>query len=206
MENKEFQRWKKLTNEILDTSRKFGQEVCQGKSFDRGFIGELLVVKQLLETYGAKLCSRVDNRLTYVGSVQKKWDIEMKLNGKSIYINAKSTRVKTKDNRPRWVRQSAKIFCDIKIDPRNHRQQVDSKKNYDSSLFYVFVDVGNWLASGHTDFFTLSDKEAKSIFGKKYRKIYHGKNGKVRKTDSTDFWVEYKDVEHFKDNHLKLIK
>ena len=40
------------------------------------------------------------------------------------------------------------------------------------------------------------------IFGKKHFKLYHKK---IRKTKSTDFWVEYKNVKNSEDRHLKKL-
>ncbi|MEX2033470.1 MAG: hypothetical protein WD889_02850, partial [Candidatus Colwellbacteria bacterium] len=50
---------------------------------------------------------------------------------------------------------------------------------------------GNWLKKRRANFFVLSDKEAKLTLGRKYRRLY---NGKIRKTESTDLWIEYNDV------------
>ena len=91
----------------------------------------------------------------------------------------------------------------VKINQKNFRQCVSLKTNFDPNLFYVFVDVGTWLKNNNADYFVLSDKRAKSIFGRKYR---NGANGKIRKTGSTDFWVEYEDIENFKDKYLKSVK
>ena len=200
MDKKTYKNWKSLTDKMLDDSWKF-RNLC-GRPFDRGFIGELLVIKQLLETYETDICSLPENNLIYAGSSNKEWDIELMLNGKSIFFNAKAT-TEIHNNKPRWVRQGAKTFCDVKINQKNFRQCVSLKTNFDPNLFYVFVDVGTWLKNNNADYFVLSDKRAKSIFGRKYR---NGANGKIRKTGSTDFWVEYEDIENFKDKYLKSVK
>lgn len=199
MQKKEFKKWTKLTKKILDDCREF-RKLCD-KPFDRGFIGELLVLKQLLDTYKTKLCANSDNKIIYAGSANKKWDFALKLNGEIIQINAKATTVLDKNHKPRWVRQQAKTFCDIKIE-RNLKQLVSLNADNDHHLFYVFVDVGIWLKNRPQQFFTLSDQKAKLIFGKKYFKLY---NGQVRKSKSTDFWVEYENIKHFKDQRLRKL-
>jgi hypothetical protein len=165
--------------------------------------GELLVLKQLLGTYKHALCSSSDNEIIYAGSANKGWDFELKLNGKTIHIDAKAATVLDGDDNPRWVRQHATRFCDIKIG-KDSRQHVSLNADHNPSMFYVFVDVGAWLNNHIAQFFTLSDKNAKLVLGKKYLK---GQNGQKRESRSTDFWVEYEDVKNFKDQRLrKLLK
>jgi len=195
----QFKKWEKLTNKILKECWEF-RNLC-GKPFDRGFIGELLVLSQLLREYKKDLCSNEDNYVIYNGSSNKKWDIELKLDNKIIQINAKATSQLDKGGKPRWVRQSAKTFCDVCINPKNLKQKVSSlKTKADCNFYYVYVDVATWLKNHKVDFFTVSEKEAISIFGKKYYKIC---NGKIRKTKSTDFWVEYGDIKKFEDMRLR---
>ena len=111
---------------------------------------------------------------------------------------------KGKNGKPRWVRQQARLFCDVEIDKRTSIQKVGKKRKEDINLFYVFVDVGSWVENGDAKvkFFTLSHKKAASIFRKKY---FKGQNNKERKSKSTDFWVEYKDIEGFNDDELRRI-
>lgn len=203
MDKKTYKNWKSLTDKMLDDSWKF-RNLCR-RPFDRGFIGELLVIKQLLKTYETDICSFPENILNYAGSSNKGWDIEMMLNGKSIFFNAKAT-TQEERGRPKWVRQSATTFCDVKftkIKPKGFKQDISLRTDYNSNLYYVFIDVGTWLKNRNADYFVLSDKEAKSTFGKKYLKL---KNGEIRKSESTDFWVEYKDIKNFKDRYLKSIR
>ncbi|MBI4084907.1 MAG: hypothetical protein HY432_00085, partial [Candidatus Liptonbacteria bacterium] len=122
--------------------------------------------------------------------------IKLILNTKSILLNAKATTVLDNKRRPRWVRQDAKCFCDIVINKKRQRVSLKTKSN--PNLFYVFVDVGTWLKNRNANFFILSDKKAGLKFGTEYRNLY---NGKIRKTDSTDFWVEYSDVKGFKNKY-----
>lgn len=204
MDKKTYKNWKSLTDKILEDCWKFRKYLCD-KPFDRGFIGELLVIKQLLKTYKTDICSLPENSITYAGSSNKGWDIELKLNARSIFFNAKST-TQDESGRPKWVRQSASTFCVVefaKIKPKGFKQDISLRTDYDSNLYYVFVDVGTWLKNRNADYFILSDKEAKSTFGKIYLKL---KNGKVRKSKSTDFWVEYRDIKNFKDKYLKSIR
>ena len=164
--------------------------------FDRGFIGELLVLRQLLRTYKT-------GGIKYFGSANRGRDFELTLKGRTIQIEVKSTGEWDKNKNPKWVRGSAKNFCYIKID-KQKRQYVSPCKDYNPNLFWVFIDVKTWLERKQTYFFVLSDKKAKSIFYKKYRGYYHKK---IRGNKSTDFWIEYFDVKNFKDNRLtKLIK
>jgi hypothetical protein len=203
MNNKTYKNWKILTNKILEDCYKF-RNLCCEKPFDRGFIGELLVVKKLLDTYEKELCSSPENNLEYNGSSNKKWDIELILNGKSIFLNAKATTMRTRDKKPYWVRQKAENFCVVTINKRSGRQLVSLNTDFKPDLFYVFIDVGTWLKNHKANYYILSDKEAKSKFGKKYR---DGANGTIRKKNhsSTDFWVEYKDVKSFQDQHLRKL-
>ena len=199
MEKKTYKKWKDLTNKLLVECRKFRQ-LC-GKPFDRGFIGELLVVKQLLETHKDELCFG-NNDLIYLGSANKGWDMELWVSGKSIRFDAKATTTLSSKKEPKWIRQSASVFCDVKIN-RERRQTVSLKTDFDPHMFYVYVDVGVWLKSGQADYYILSDKKAKSVFSKKYKNIY---DGRIRDSNSSDFWVEYSDVKKFKDNSFSSIK
>lgn len=200
MKKEELKRWEGSTRKTLEACKEFSQ-LC-GKPFDRGFIGELLVLERLLKTYGPRLCASIENGFKYVGSANKGWDISLTLGKRTIYVNAKAARVKDKNGDPRWVRQGAKSFCDIKNNKRTCIQKVGKEKIEDPNLFYAFVDVGTWLDSGTADFFTLSHRKAARIFRKKYFDLYHNKK---RKSQSTDFWVEYEDVRRFKDPNLNRV-
>mgnify|MGYP001589176960 FL=1 len=122
----------------------------------------------------------------------------------TMYINAKATSTKDKDDNPKWVRQHALSFCHIDINPRTLRQTVGKTRKEDPNLFYVFVDVGSWIEHRNTGFFTLPHKKAAQIFCKKYHNLYNNKK-KPRKSGSTDFWVECGDIKGYKDNTLKRI-
>lgn len=200
MKKEELRKWADSTRKTLDACRKFGT-LC-GKPFDRGFIGELLVLGRLLETYKSKLCVSTENGFKYVGSAKKRWDISITLDKKTIYINAKATTEKDKDKfNPKWIRQHARDFCNIEVDSRTHVQKVGEKKEVDTNLFYVFVDVRTWKDQGITNLFTFSHKEAAEVFGRKYFKSW---NGRIRKNNPTtdDFWIEYGDVKEFMDSNL----
>jgi len=198
MKNKDFKKWEKLIKKVLDDCWEF-RSLC-GKPFDRGFIGELLVLKRLLAKYETQLCS-AQSEFVYAGSSNKGWDIELRLNRKSMLFDAKATTTPASklDRRPKWVRQKAGNFCKIKIDKEGkQRISLFSKNDFNLNLFYVFVDVIAWLENRHANYYILSDKEAKSIFGKKYKK-YH--DGKIRGNDTADFHIEYNDVKKFKDKY-----
>ena len=165
--------------------------------FDRGFIGELLVLRQLLRTYKT-------GSIKYFGSANRGRDFELTLKGRTIQIEVKSTSEWDKNKNPKWVRQHARNFCDIKIDKRSAKQYVSPRKDHGSNLFWVFVDVKTWFEKKQTSFFVLLDKKVKARFGEKYQKLYHKK---IRKSQSDDCWIEYADVKNFKDNRLtKLLK
>src|SRR3989344_8858326 len=104
MDKKTYKKWKNLTDKTLNNSREF-RNLC-GRPFDRGFIGELLVIKQLLRKYKSKLYSSPDNDFIYAGSANKEWDFKLVLKKKLILINAKATTVLSNSG-PRWVRQDA---------------------------------------------------------------------------------------------------
>jgi hypothetical protein len=195
MKNSSLKRWEQSLDKLLNAVRAFGQ-VCD-RPFDRGFIGELLALRQLFKTYGRRSSS-----IEYYGSSAKEHDIKVRLGKKTIKLNIKSTRTWDNRNQPRWVRQSANTFCDITI-LKSGVQRVQLKKDYDPSLFYIFVDVKKWLESDIADFYVLSDQKAKIVFGKKYRRFY---NGKTRKSKSTaDFWIEYTDIKNFKDDYFRSL-
>ncbi|MDP3999258.1 MAG: hypothetical protein Q8P76_01525 [bacterium] len=201
MKNQNFKKWGRLIKKVLNDCWEF-RSLCE-KPFDRGFIGELLVLKRLLEKYKAQLGS-TRGEFFYAGSSNAEWDIKLRFNGKSILFDAKATTTPASksDSRPKWVRQKARNFCNIKIG-KDGKQHVSlfSKNNFNPNLFYVFVDVIVWLENRHANYYILSDKEAKSIFGKKYKKDH---DGKIRRNDTADFHVEYNDVKNFKDRYPKF--
>lgn len=205
MKNQEFKKWENLAKKILDDCWKF-RRLCD-KPFDRGFIGELLVLKQLLNTYKTELCSTLENKIIYAGSANKKWDFELKLNRKTIQIDSKATTIWDQYDKPKWVRQKGANFCNVKfkkVDSRGFKQDVSLESNYDKNFFYVFVDAKAWMNNRKAQFFTLSDKEAKSTLGGKYKKHH---NKEIRRSETTDLWVEYKDIKDFRDQHFrKLLK
>ncbi|OGY63625.1 MAG: hypothetical protein A3I89_00220 [Candidatus Harrisonbacteria bacterium RIFCSPLOWO2_02_FULL_41_11] len=196
MKNQDFKKWKNLIKKVLDDCWEF-RSLC-GKPFDRGFIGELLVLKRLLEKYEVQLCSD-SGEFVYAGSSNKGWDIELKLGDKFIRFDAKATTTLAPNGEPRWVRQASNNrFCNVIINKRNFRQKISLKKDFNPKLFFVYVDVNAWLKNRRADYYILSDRETKLVFGKKYQRLY---NGKIRESGSTDFWVEYDDVKNFKDKY-----
>ncbi len=200
MEKKTFKDWEESTREVLDATWKF-RDLCK-KPFDRGFIGELLVLERLLKTYKSKLCTH-DNGFIYVGSANKGWDISLTINNETKYINTKATSMADGEGCPKWVRQDAKLFCEVKFDQKTEEQLVSPKKHLDN-FFYIFVDVGSWLKNpkAKTIFYTLSDREAGNIFRKKY---FKGHNKKVRKNKTTDFHVKYEDIKNRRDDNINRI-
>ncbi len=105
---------------------------------------------------------------------------------------------------PRWVRQNAKKFCNIQIIERENMQVVTGIEEFDRNMYYVYVDVKVWLGNKKADYYILSDKKAKEIFGEKYSSLYHKVVGARQNINSTDFWVEYNDVKSFKDRWPKI--
>ena len=203
MNKKTYKKWKNLTDKMLVDTHNF-RNLCD-TSFDRGFVGELLVIKQLLETYEKELCSSPENNLIYIRGVKKNWDIEMKLNGKSVLLNAKSTTVFEKHKpEPKWIRQNIKTYCNVTNDKKS-RQHVSKKTTHVRNLFYVFVDVRTWLINHKTNYYVLSDKRAQSKFEKIYFK-HHNRKKRIKNPKSTDFVVKYKDIKNFKDERIKSIK
>lgn len=199
MKKEELKKWEDSTRKTLKACRGFSK-LC-GKPFDRGFIGELLVLERLLKTYGSRLCASAENGFKYVGSANKGWDISLTLGKKTIYVNAKATTVMDKGD-PKWVRQDASNFCDIKFHSKTKAQKVGKvKEGNPPNLFYIFVDVGKWVKIGTADFFTLPHRKAASTFRRIYFRFH---NGDVRSNNTTNFNVEYKNVKKFKD--LNLIK
>lgn len=201
MKKEELKKWEDSTRKTLEACRGFSQ-LC-GKPFDRGFIGELLVLERLLKTYEFRLCMSAENKFEYVGSANKGWDISLTLGKKTLYINAKATREKNQSG-PKWIRQHARDFCSVECDPRTLIQKVGKKKEVTADLFYVFVDVGTWIDQEITNLFTLSHKEAALVFGQKYFQAWDGKK-RENNPNTDDFWVEYEDIKKSKDPNLNRI-
>jgi len=61
------------------------------------------------------------------------------------------------------------------INKRNFRQKISLKKDFNPKLFFVYVDVNAWLKNRRADYYILSDRETKLVFGKKYQRLYNGK-------------------------------
>jgi hypothetical protein len=106
MDSRITKEWGTLADTILDASREF-MNSCNA-SFDRGFIGELLTLSQLIRTYKSAL-SNEGNRISYLGSSKRGTDIQLSLNGYDIKINCRGTTIHV-DGKPRWVRQHARKF------------------------------------------------------------------------------------------------
>jgi hypothetical protein len=195
--------WERSANKILDVSWEF-MKSCN-VSFDRGFVGELLTLSQLIRTYEDVL-SIEGNRISYLGSSIKGHDIQLLLNDYDIKINCKGTTLHV-DGKPRWVRQHARKFCTIV--PNSHGIcKITPREDYEPNFFYVYVDIKKWLDTHCPDFFVLSDEEAKKNFGADYATNY---NGEPRRTnDSDDMWVGFSgdrnkygyDLNQYNDNTL----
>lgn len=199
MDKKLVAEWKYEISKILYASRKFMQS-CN-KNFGRGFIGELLVLNQLIKTFEKELCQE-GNEIKYSGSSRKKFDFELILGSKVIEINSKGTLVlDKKTKKPLWVRQHAGNFC--RIGEKSGATTISLIKEYRKNYFYIYVDVNAWLIKGKTDFYVLSDKEAKMIFGKIYKRDHHGEKPH---RESDDMWIKYEDVFKRKDKNLSQFK
>ena len=141
------------------------------------------------------------NHIDFRGSSIKGHDIEMRIDGRLLKINAKGTTERDSKGFPRWVRQHARNY--VKIIPQiSGMVRIEVLKEYDPEFYYVFVDIRKWLDNKAPDFYVLSDKDAKQIFGNKYRKACDGIP--ARKNDSDDMWIEYKDIKRYKNNSLPL--
>ena len=200
MDKKTINKWEKITENCLQHNRQFMQ-ICN--SFSRGFLGELLVFNQLLKTYGKNI-SKPENGILFYGSSKKGHDIELKLGERKIYINAKATTMHDKNGQPYWVRQHARNFA--KIETKSGKTYIKPRKDYKKDFYYVYVDLKKWEDKGITDFYALSDTDAKKLFGPKYQRERRKKGFKIRNNDSDDFWIEYTDIKQFKDNKIKKIK
>jgi len=199
MDKKLLSRWEAEIDKILSASHVFMQS-CN-KNFGRGFIGELLVLNRLINTFRNELC-KDGNGIKYSGSSKKDFDFELILGSRIIEINAKGTLVLTKkNNKPIWVRQHAGTFC--KIGKRFGATEISLIKEYREKYFYIYVDVNAWLTKGKADFYVLSEKEAKMTFGKMYKKDHH-KEKPHRISD--DMWIKYEDIFERKDNNLVQFK
>lgn len=188
--------WRRLSDKLLADCRKF--MLSCNEQFGRGFIGELLVFRQLLVSFEKKLLG--NNSIEYFGSSKKDYDIKLLVNNNSIEINAKGTTQSDKNGNPRWVRQHASAFADIK---QGKRIIVKPKKAFRHNFFYIYVDINAWIKKGKARFFVVSDKEANKVFGSKFARHFNGK--KARKNNSDDMWVEYKDIKRFRDDSLKRL-
>ena len=189
-------------SDVLEAGRRFDKVF--GKSYSSGVIGELLVTKRIIEKYKQELTSSNRCNIQFKGNCIQDFDIILDINGIKFKINAKATTERDKKTgKPRWVRQHAKKYVNITYD-KNNKTICSPMMDYNKALFYVFVDVKKWLEESKTDFYVLSDLDAKKTFGKKYSKDYHGKY--KRKNGSDDMWIEYKDLKQYQDNNLKRFK
>ncbi len=166
----------------------------------RGIIGEILVFEKLISQHEKSLL-KDGNHIEFLGSSIKGHDIEMRIDGHLFKINAKGTTENDKAGFPRWVRQHARNYVNIFV--KKGKAQIEVKEQYDQDLYYVFVDIRKWLTIDIANFYVLSDKEAKRLFGNKYRKAFDNKN--VRKNNSDDMWVEYIDIKDHENNSLSLL-
>jgi len=192
-------KWKMSSRQLLCSFRQFMQG-CSVKA-GRGLIGEILVFERLICRYERKLSLNDNNYIKFLGSSKKGYDIHMVINDQVYKINAKGTTEYDANRYPRWVRQHARSYAEILV--KKGKTYIEIQKKYDNNLFYVFVDIKKWLKTGSADYYILSDKEAKQVFGKKYKLSNDGK--KVRRNNSDDMWIEYRDIRDFKDNSLARI-
>ena len=99
-------KWLTSTRKVLGASRAFGR-LC-GKPFDRGFVGELLVLERLLQTYKLKLCASDKNGFEYAGSANKGWDVSLTWWQNDIcQCEIYNNRNEERGGYPKWVRQHA---------------------------------------------------------------------------------------------------
>ena len=189
---------------VIDEVLKAGQHFYEifNKTYSSGVIGELLVTKKILENYERELTSNDDCDIEFKGNCIQNFDIILNLKGSEFKINAKATTTQ-KDGKPIWVRQHARKFVNIKNN-KNKKTLCYPRTDYDTALFYVFVDVNKWLDKSEVDCYILSDSDAKQAFGKKYSGKYNGKD--IRTNESDDMWVKYEDIKKFKDNNFKRFK
>lgn len=199
MDKKLLTAWEAEIDKILTASHKFMQS-CN-KNFGRGFIGELLVLNQLIKTFRNELYKE-GNEIKYSGSSKKDFDFELILGSKVFEINAKGTLVlDKKNNKPLWVRQHAGNFC--RIGKKSGVSEISLFKEFRKNYFYIYVDVNAWLKKGKAEFYVLSDKEAKMTFGKIYKRDHHGEKPHRQ---SDDMWIKYEDIFKRKDNNLFQFK
>ena len=197
-------------NKINDMERAIVQVLKAGKRFydifgstySSGVIGELLVIKRILERYKKELASNKNCEIKFEGKCIQHYDIFFVLKGSKFEINAKATMESDKNKRPKWVRQHAKDYTNIKNEDK--KTLCSPRTDYNKTLFYIFVDVKKWLEKSKADFYILSDSNAKKTFGKKYSKQQNSKP--IRQNESDDMWIEYKDIKKYKDNNFKRFK
>jgi len=199
MNQKTIEDMKKVIKDVLEAGKRFHKVF--GKTYSSGVIGELLVTQRILEECGRDLCLKDDGNIAFKGNNIQSFDIILILKGKEFRINAKAT-TESQDGKPKWVRQHARTYTNIVN--KNGTTICSPRTDYVKTLFYVFVDVKKWLEKSQTDFYILSDSEAKKTFGKKYSRRYNGKP--IRKNESDDMWIEYKDIKKYKDNNFKKFK
>jgi len=179
MNQKKLDDMKKVIKDVLEAGKRFHK--IFGKTYSSSVIGELLVTQRILENYGKDLCSKDDCNIEFKGNSIQNFDISLILKGGKFRINAKAT-TESQNGKPKWVRQHAKTYTNIVN--KNRKTICYPRTDYDETLFYVFVDVKKWLKKSKTDFYILSDSDAKKTFGKKYSKEHNGKP--IRKNKSDD--------------------
>lgn len=201
MDTQKLNDWKEKADKLLESSRDF-MISTDNKTFARGIIGELLTFSQLISKYERELIFN-ENKIKYYGSSKKGYDFKLSLNGCDIEIDSKATTNYVKQ-KPRWVRQHARKFCEF-LDNQDGTKNIIPRKD---NFFYIYVDVKKWLDDSKADFYILSNYETIEEFGSYYKQFAEtyelDHNGEKRKSD--DMWVEYDSIKKYKDNDLTVLK
>lgn len=189
--------WTRSTEEFLAATRNF-MRASNNTTFLRGIRGEILTLRQILQTHGIAL-SRRSARLDYLGSSRRDCDILVSVDNREIRIDCKE-----KSEGDHWVRLHGRDYADVQVDESTREQRVAMRTDSRDDFYYVFVDSVGFAERGEAELYLLSDREAKGTIGSVYKRRLDGKR-RTRNESSDDFWVYPDDLRRFFDNRLERL-
>lgn len=189
--------WTRSTDQLLAAARAFIQ-TSGNNAFLRGIRGEILTLRQILQTHRETL-SLVGAQLDYGGSSRKGHDIMIRIGDREVRLDCKE-----KTEGDHWVRLHGRNFANVKVDELTRQQQVQMLTDFRPDFYYVFVDSVGFSETGEASFYLMSDKEAKETIGAIYKRRLEGKR-RIRNENSDDFWVYPSEIDAFSDNSLERL-
>jgi len=189
--------WTRSIDQFLAVARAFIQ-TSGNNAFLRGIRGEILTLRQILQTHRETL-SLVNAQLGYGGSSRKGHDIMIRIGDREVRLDCKE-----KTEGDHWVRLHGRTFADVTVDELTRQQHVEMRTDFRHDFYYIFVDSVGFSETGEASFYLLSDKEAKETIGSIYKRRLEGKK-RIRNENSDDFWVYPAEIGAFSDNSLERL-